>query len=168
MINKINKAWRVIYVASRNEKKVAMQLEEKNIDNYLPLIKTVRQWSDRKKTVELPLLNSYVFVNVVPEEHEEVMRTKCFVNFLRLEGKIAKVSQEEIDRLKQLIELGYTIEARPYNTKHKAGDKIKVSSGPLKGMEGVITRVHGEKYFEVALENIHQNVRVKLPSEILI
>ena len=56
--------WRVLYTKSRQEKKVAACLTEKGIKNYLPTIKTLKQWSDRKKMVEEVLFKSYVFVNL--------------------------------------------------------------------------------------------------------
>ena len=162
------KIWRVIYVASRSEKIVALKLIEKKIHTYLPLIKTMKQWSDRKKIVELPLLSGYVFVQIDPTENEKVMQTKGVVNFVREEGKLAKVREEEIDRLKQLIELGYHVEARGYDKEYKKGDKIKIGSGPLKGLEGYITTEKHGKYFEIILETIKQSIRVNLPEDILV
>ena len=59
-----NKHWYALYVRSHHEKKVHQLLQEKNIKSSLPLIKTVRIWSDRKKKVEVPLFQGYVFVKI--------------------------------------------------------------------------------------------------------
>jgi len=67
--------WFAAYTRSRNEKKVAGELEEQHIEYYLPLIKTIRQWSDRKKKVEVPLINSYIFVRIIEKEYLKVLQT---------------------------------------------------------------------------------------------
>ena len=62
MITDPKKKWHAVYVSSRTEKKITDLLNNKGIEAYVPIIKTMRQWSDRKKMVELPLLNGYVFL----------------------------------------------------------------------------------------------------------
>ena len=66
----MEKKWNAIYVASRQEKKVFDVLQKKGIQSYLPLVKTLRQWSDRKKMVEFPLLPGYVFVCLTNESQK--------------------------------------------------------------------------------------------------
>jgi transcription termination/antitermination protein NusG len=162
------KTWRALYVASRQEKKVFEKLQQKNIESYLPLIKTMRQWSDRKKMIELPLLNGYIFVKTSSAENDSVVQTAGVVNFVRSEGMIAKVREHEIERLKQLIELGYQMEAGSINNNYKEGDKVKIGSGALKNIEGFVVENKEGRHIDVLLESIGQSIRVKLPEEILI
>ena len=142
-------------------------LLEKGIEAYVPIIKTVRQWSDRKKTVQLPLLNGYVFVNISPQESETVVCTPGVVRYVRSEGQIAVVRNDEIARLKQLVELGYQMEASDIIRTYKKGDKVKISSGALKGIEGYVTDAPEGRQIEVLLESIGQCIRVRVPKEIL-
>lgn len=167
MIEK-EKNWHALYVASRQEKKVFEKLQKKNIEAYLPILKTMRQWSDRKKMVEMPLLNGYVFVKIDITQNEKTLQTPGIVNFVRAEGKIAKVREVEIDRLKQLIELGYQMEVNGVKRTYKEGDKIKITSGALKNIEGFVVENKEGRYIDVLLESIGQSIRVKLPEEILI
>ncbi len=162
------KNWHALYVASRQEKKVFEKLQKKNIEAYLPILKTMRQWSDRKKMVEMPLLNGYVFVKIDITQNEKTLQTPGVVNFVRAEGKIAKVREVEIDRLKQLIELGYQMEANGVKRTYKEGDKIKITSGALRNIEGFVVENKEGRYIDVLLESIGQSIRVKLPEEILI
>ncbi len=162
------KNWHALYVASRQEKKVFEKLQQKNIEAYLPIVKTMRQWSDRKKMVEMPLLNGYIFVKIDATQNERTLQTAGVVNFVRAEGKIAKVREMEIDRLKQLIELGYQMEANGIKRNYKEGDKIKITSGALKNIEGFVVENKEGRYIDVLLESIGQSIRVKLPQEILI
>ena len=61
----ITKKWYAIYVKSRHEKVIFSELQKKGIESSLPLMTTIRQWSDRKKKVEVPLFRSYLFVKIV-------------------------------------------------------------------------------------------------------
>lgn len=163
-----NKSWHALYVASRQEKNAMRLLIEKNIEAYAPVVKTMKQWSDRKKMVELPLLNGYVFVKISSTENEKTLQTKGVVNFVRSEGKIAVIRDIEIQRLKQLVELGYQMEAHGIKTDFKQGEKVKIVSGVLKGIEGMVVENKEGKFIDVLLESIGQSIRVKLPEEILI
>ncbi len=167
-INTSIKKWHALYVASRQEKNAMRLLNEKNIEAYTPIVKTMKQWSDRKKMVELPLLNGYVFVNLSPTENEKTLQTKGVVNFVRSEGKIAVVRDIEIQRLKQLVELGYQMETRGIKSDFKQGEKVKIISGVLKGIEGMVVESKEGKFIDVLLESIGQSIRVKLPEEILL
>jgi transcription antitermination factor NusG len=167
MITDPKKKWHAVYVSSRTEKKITDLLNNKGIEAYVPIIKTMRQWSDRKKMVELPLLNGYVFVKINSAENEKVMQTRGVVNFVRSEGKIAVIRDVEIERLKQLVQLGYHLEATSINKKYNEGDKIKISSGVLKGIEGFVVKTKENNQIEVLLESIGQCIRVNLPAELL-
>ncbi|MEI8137738.1 MAG: UpxY family transcription antiterminator, partial [Bacteroidota bacterium] len=168
MINSKIKNWHAIYVSSRTEKKITELLNSKGIEAYVPIVKTMRQWTDRKKMVEMPLLNGYVFVHINLAEKDKVMQTRGVVNYVRSEGKIALIRDVEIDRLKQLVELGYQMEVTGINKKYKEGDKVKISSGVLKGIEGYVVDAGENKQIEVLLESIGQCIRVKLPKELLL
>lgn len=165
---KMKKNWHAVYVSSRQEKKVTEAFQKKGIESYLPLLKTLRNWSDRKKLVELPLLPGYVFVQMQASEKDSVLQTKGVVSFLRCEGKIGIVRNEEIEGLKQLISLGYNLSVFRTEKKLVKGDKIKINSGHLKNIEGFIIEEKGESFFDVYLESVEFNVRVKLPEELLI
>lgn len=166
--NTQNKNWHALYVSSRAEKKVMETLLSKGIEAYVPLVKTMKQWSDRKKMVELPLMNGYVFVNISPSENERTLQTRGVVNFVRLEKKIAVVRDVEIERLKQLIELGYQMEVSSIKQNYMEGDKVKITSGVLKNIEGFVIESNEGKFIEVLLESIGQSIKVRLPEEILI
>ncbi len=160
------KHWHAIYVCSRSEKKVCENLNKKNIEAYVPVVKTIRQWSDRKKKIELPLINGYVFVRINLSEKDKVLQTKSVVNFVKSQGSVASIRDEEIERLNQLVELGYQMEVAPLSRINQ-GAKIKIMSGFLKGIEGIVIDADGDKLIEVLLESIGQCIRVKVPKEII-
>ncbi len=164
----MEKKWYALYVSSRAEKKAAELLQDRGIEAYVPLIKTMKQWSDRKKMVELPLFNGYVFVKILQHENEIVLQTRGVVNFVKSEKKNAVVREIEIESLKQLIALGYQMEANTVKRNYNAGDKVKVISGVLKNIEGYVVENSQERFIEILLESIGQTIKVKLPEEILI
>ncbi len=159
------KNWHALYVNSRAEKKVMETLLHKNIEAYVPIVKVMKQWSDRKKRVEVPLFNGYVFVNSLTSQNDAILQTKGVVNFVRHIGKIAIIREVEIERLKQIVNLGYHIELGGVKQQYKEGDKIKILSGPLKNIEGYVLENNHERFIEVVLESIGQSIKVKLPEE---
>ena len=162
------KHWHAIYVSSRSEKKVCENLNKKSIEAYVPVVKTIRQWSDRKKIVEFPLINGYVFVKINSLEIEKTLQTKGIVNFVRENGKLAIIREVEINRIKQLVELGYHLESDSIFHEIEIGDKVKITSGPLKNIEGYILNSYNGKYLLVQLESIGKSIKVKLPQELLL
>ena len=164
----MQKKWFAIYVNSRSEKKVMESLLSHGIEAYTPIIKTLRQWSDRKKMVELPLLHGYVFVRLSDKEKDPVLQTKGVVSFVKSEGRIAVIREVEIARLKQLVALGYHLETSAISKTYKEGDKVKIVSGMLNGVEGYVVGAGDQKQIEVLLESIGQCIRVRLPKELLI
>ncbi len=134
--------WYVIYTQPRNEKKVADQLEKLGIEVYCPLVKQMKQWSDRKKEVWVPLISSYVFVNIEERKRNKVFEAHGVVRYLFWLGKPAVVRDIEILALKEgLKERISAVEI----TQYKAGDTINIPVGPFKGKEGTIKEVKKNK-----------------------
>lgn len=100
--------WCVIKTRSRWEKKVARLLKQKGIDTFCPLLKAKRQWSDRVKTVEQPLLKSYVFVKVAEDQRTVVRLTEGVVNFVYRNGKPVVVKDRVIQSIRQ-FQLSHTV-----------------------------------------------------------
>ncbi len=135
-----DKNWLVIYTTPRAEKKVNERLEEQGIETYLPLYKTIRQWSDRKKKVELPLFSSYVFVHVSVKERLQVLETDGVVRFLYYLKKPAVVRPKEIDAIKLFLH-----ETEGLKIKVEVGQKVEIASGPMEGVYGEVIRIGKEK-----------------------
>ncbi len=166
VIRQSEKNWYAVYTRSRTEKKVYCRLLEEHIHTFLPMKKTVRQWSDRKKRMEIPLLTSYVFVNVSRFEYEKVLKTDGVVKFVSFEGKAAPIPQKQIDNLVLLANSNAEIEKTIKN--FKSGQRVKVVDGPLKGLNGELV-VHGrKKRFLVRIDHIAQNLLVNIPASLLI
>ena len=137
------KAWYAIYTKPRAEKKVASRLSDRGIDMYCPLKKTMRQWSDRKKMVEIPVFPSYVFVHIEPQERQKVLETPGVVQFVYWLGKPAVIRQLEIDRIREFLEEFSEVQFNPIPV--TPGMRVKIKEGALKENQGVVLEVKNNR-----------------------
>lgn len=158
--------WNVIYTKSRQEKIVAERLESAGYEIYLPLIKVLSQWSDRKKLVSKPLFNSYVFVKNI-SDIERIKTYRGVVGLLKYNNKPAKVQQHEIDTLKSIIKHGYDVSDIGDTSGLEKGSKVMVIGGPLKGNIGELYENPESEWFIINFENIGNSIKVKIPSKLL-
>jgi transcription antitermination factor NusG len=161
-----NVLWYAVYVRSRYEKKVYKHLLEKGLTSFVPLLETIRQWSDRKKKVEEPLIRGYVFVRInYHKEHVKVLETDGVVKFIGI-GKIPSViTERDIEWLKLLTHepdaIGETVASIPI------GKKVRVLAGPFKDLEGVVRKEGREERLVVFFESIMQGVEITILPELL-
>ncbi len=129
-------AWYAVYTRSRGEKKAQQSLQEKGIECYLPLKRELRQWSDRKKWVEMPYIASYLFVKVSPKEYNEVLNEPMISRYVYFNGKAAVIPEWQIELMKRAIASEIEVEFSLHH--YQKGDKIRIDSAPLKGVEGEV------------------------------
>lgn len=130
--------WYALYTESRQEKKVAARLATLGIEVYCPLIIQERQWSDRKKKVEVPLLPSYVFVHLEAHKRELVFQVSGVVRYLYWLGQPAVIKDSEIETLqKWLLDKVVAFEVVGI----QPGSLYEIPSGPFIGQKGIVDKV---------------------------
>ena len=134
--------WFVLYTQPRNEKKVTERLEKLGITAYCPMTIQVRQWSDRKKKVEVPLLNSYVFVQLAEANRKLVFEVPGIVRYLFWLGEPAIVRDEEIKTLQNWLAHDF---AKLEVSALKPGDTIILKEGAFKNQEALIKTISKTK-----------------------
>jgi transcription antitermination factor NusG len=135
-------SWFALYTLPKNEKKVTERLQNLGIEAYCPMVTQVKQWSDRKKKVETPLISSYVFVNLEEKERNKVFDIHGIVRYLYWLGKPAIIQDHEIALLKDSLKgILTSVEVQGV----KPGDSLTISRGPFKGKEGVVSQVEKNK-----------------------
>jgi len=165
-INKGNdEKWYAIYTRPRAEKQVFQRLSESGVETWLPMQKTIRQWSDRKKMVEKPLLSSYIFVKTTPKNFPVVYRTNGVVKFVSFEGQPVSIPQKQIDNLRLLINSNADIEVSSEN--FAKGDSVEVVSGALVGLTGELIKIGTRNRFVVRIDRLDQNLILKIPKAFL-
>lgn len=135
--------------------------------HYLPLVNKLRIWSDRKKWVEMPLFNSYVFVKPTELQRDLVLQVPGVVKYLRYNGKDAEVQEKDIALIQRLIEKGYHIQQQDMTARLEAGDLAEVLDGPFKGEEVEVYYTEEEAYVIVSVEGLSSSYKVNLPREVL-
>lgn len=149
--------WYVLYTKAKQEKKVADGLKQIGIEAYCPMATVVKQWSDRKKKVEVPLLNSYVFVSIAERQRDSVFAVPGIVRYLFWLGKPAVVRDNEIFALQKSLEGVVTsFEVIPLQKK----ELIVIASGPFQGLEGIVTQIN-KSTIQVALQELGFLVSIK-------
>src|SRR6185369_5816505 len=155
--------WYALYTNPRAEKKVYSELNSNGFESYLPLQKTLRTWSDRKKWIETPLFNSYIFIKVnLEKSFYDVLKTHGVVKFVKFGKEIAAIRDSQIADIKLLLSNFDDIEILN-DQLVESGQKVEVIAGPLKGQRGIVTERKGSKYFSIDIEQIGFRMLVSLP-----
>lgn len=137
------KKWFVVYTRPRWEKKVAATLLTKGIENYCPLNKVTRQWSDRKKTVYEPLFKGYVFVSPDQPDKWDIKKTDGIINYVYWLGKPAVVRESELQKIKKFLQEFDDVEITKKAA--EANDVVMIKQGLLMDYKGIIIEVWGNK-----------------------
>ena len=150
--------WYVLYTKPKNEKKVAQQLEQMGINVFCPLKMVIKQWSDRKKKVQEPLFNSYIFVQLHDKDRVKVFDAVGVVRYLFWLGKPAIVRNKEIEILKHWLSGEYkNIETRKY----VPGSIVQIDKGPFMGQNAVVNEQRGKK-LRMQLETLCVEIIIEL------
>ncbi|MCF3109951.1 UpxY family transcription antiterminator [Niabella sp. CC-SYL272] len=149
------KNWYAIYTKPRWEKKVSKLLTDRNIVTYCPLNKVKRKWSDRMKTVWVPLLPSYLFVYIHNAEQQNVRETPGVINFVYIEGKPAIVKDFEVVRIQKFLSEFENVELEPFNPQRN--QRVMINQGILVEEEGRVIDLKNNKV-EVAIESLNYNL----------
>jgi transcription antitermination factor NusG len=139
----IKKTWFAVYTRPRWEKKVAAVLLDKGIENYCPINKVTRQWSDRKKVVLEPVFKGYVFVRLEEDKKWEVKQVNGVLNFVYWLGKPAKIRDEEIDMIRKFLNEfdDVLVEAKGV----VVNSEVRIKQGVMMNYHGVVIEVLGNR-----------------------
>lgn len=156
---RVNKFWHAIYVKSRYEQYVHNKLQEKGIKSSLPLKTVYRQWSDRKKKIQLPLFRGYIFVNIdIQNEKLEVLKTDGVVRFITFGGRFIAIPEKQMYWLGRLL-----LESNIENVqKFPVGCAVEVIMGPFKGMQGWIKKKNTNTRLIVWFDAIMQGISIEI------
>lgn len=143
-INLPEKKWRIVYTRSKWEKKADELLKRSGIVSYCPVVKTVKKWADRKKTIEVPLFTSYIFVHVNHQEQERVLQTDGIVGYVRDFGQTAEISLKDMASVRDLVNNYEDIECINIKS-YKKGDHVIVNDDILFDLGGEVIEVRGKK-----------------------
>ncbi len=137
------KKWYAVYTRPRWEKKVASLLLDKGIENYCPINKVTRQWSDRKKVVLEPVFKGYVFVRLEDDKKWEVKSVHGILNYVYWLGKPAVIRDEEIDLIRKFLNEFNDVQVEAKGL--VINSEVRVKQGVLMNYRGIIVEVLGNR-----------------------
>ena len=129
--------WFALVVRPQHEKAVAEQLQAKELEQYVPLYRSRRRWSDRVKAIDLPLFPRYVFCRFGFEQRLSVLSTPSVLTIVSFGGKPAPVNESELGAVRALVGSGLPVSPWPFL---RAGQRVRIVRGAMTGVEGILVR----------------------------
>lgn len=147
--------WFALYTRSRCEFKSNELLKSQNIITYLPTRKIIKKWSDRKKEIELPLFNSYIFINATEKERILALQQKHIVRCLSDAGRPAVVPDWELENIVKMISISDDIDVIEGLT---IGKEIEIKSGAFKGIKGILLNIENKNKLAISIKLLNRTV----------
>jgi transcription antitermination factor NusG len=151
--------WYAVYTTVRHEKVVAQQFEQRSVEAFLPLYRSVHRWKDRRKLVELALFPGYVFVKIAIEERIRVLQVPGVVSLVGFNGKFPALPETEITALRSGLQNNLYAEPHPYL---RIGKRVRVIRGPMAGAEGILTRKKDRYRVVISIDVLMRSVAVEI------
>lgn len=155
-------AWYALYTMPRTEKKVAERLESRGFSMYLPMYTTIRQWSDRKKKIQLPLIPGIVFINTSLVGLNEALQCAGVVRVVRYLKKPARIRDYEINNLRVLLHEPNSVHLLD-DVDIAEGIPVQVVRGAFFGVIGTCVRRQGRHHLVVSIEALNRQLELTLP-----
>jgi transcription termination/antitermination protein NusG len=155
----LEQRWYAAYTTSNHEKRVAEQLRVREVEHFLPLYESLRRWKDRRVHLQFPLFPGYVFVRMELRDRLRVQQVPGVARLVGFHGELAALPEEEIEALRASLASGLPAEPHPYLTE---GERVRVRSGPLAGLQGILVKKKNKTRFVVSVELIHRAMAVEM------
>jgi len=154
-------SWFAVHTRSKCEKKVATQLSEREINCFLPTVKEVRLWSDRRKVIDQPLFPGYVFVRIPPEDtmRVTVLRTNGVAGFVGIQGQGIPIPDGEIENVQLLLSSKVPYQPYPFL---RVGQKVRIRGGFLDGVEGILAAKNSDRSVVISVDLIQRSLAVRV------
>ncbi|MGA7624830.1 MAG: UpxY family transcription antiterminator [Candidatus Acidiferrales bacterium] len=153
--------WFALQVRARRELGISDQLRSLGYEWFLPLYSCKKRWSDRTKTVQLPLFPGYIFCRFDPLNRLPILKIPGVIQVVGFNRQPVPIDQDEIRAIQVLVASGLPHKPWPYL---KVGDKVRIEAGPLCGLEGSLTEFQGDRQLVLSVTLLRRSVAVKIDS----
>ncbi len=153
--------WYALQTRVNRERVVAQRLEERGVVTFLPVVSEVRKWSDRKKIIQFPLFRNYLFAKLAPSKVDR-LRILCVdgvFGFVGPRGEGTPIPDAEIDAVRAVVDGQRPWTSHPFL---KIGQRVRIKSGALNGVEGILVARSGESSLVVSVEAIQRSMAVRI------
>jgi transcription antitermination factor NusG len=159
------KNWFALYVKPQHEFKAKGELDQLSIQNYLPIVTKLKQWNDRKKKIDEPLLKGYIFIFADEKERLSSLENRCVIKCISDHGRPAKIPEWQITNLQNM--LSHEGDFQVFENLVK-GTNVKIVEGPFKGVQGIVQKTETQNHLAVTIDLLNRSVIVHLPQESVI
>jgi transcription antitermination factor NusG len=154
--------WFALRVKPNYEKPVAVALRGKGFEEFLPLLRSRRQWSDRVKVVDAPLFPGYLFCRLNLEDRMPLLTTPGFLYIVGVGKNPEPVDENEIQAIQSVLRSGLPVTPWP---SLMVGQRVQLKYGPLRGLEGVLTKIANQHRIYVSVTLLKRSISVEVASE---
>ncbi len=151
--------WWAVYTRHQHEKTVVENLSANGVETFLPVYQVVRQWKDRKKHLSLPLFPCYVFVRGSSERRVQVVSAPGVFSIVSIAGHPAPIPASQIDAIRLAVGSSLRVEPHPFL---RCGDWVRIKSGPLTDVEGILIRKKGSYRLILSAELLQKSLAVEV------
>jgi transcription antitermination factor NusG len=154
-------SWYAVQTRARHERVVVQRFRDKGLTTFLPLVTEVRRWSDRQKVLELPLFSCYVFVKIMNtnEDRLRVLSTDSVFDFAGIRRQGTPIPDEQIEAVRTIMEERANWQSHPFL---KIGQRVRIRSGALDGVEGILVARNGRDSLVVSIDLIQRSLAVRI------
>ena len=157
-------AWHALHTRYQHEKAVAEILTHEGFEIFLPLYPAIHQWKDRIKHLSLPLYPCYVFLRGGLDRKLQLLKTPGVHGIVGTAGRPGVIPESEITAIRLAVENTLHIQPHPFL---KCGDRVRIKSGPLLGIEGILVRKHDRYRLVLSVEMLGSSVAVEVDGSIV-
>ena len=160
----MDSAWYALYTRHQHEKVVASLLSGKGFEVFLPLYSTVHRWKDRDKQLSLPLYPGYVFLHDRLEQKLQILMTPGVHSIVGTAGYPEPIPNFEMEAVKRVIDTSWAVAPHPFL---HSGDRVRVTHGPLEGIEGILLRKKNTFRLVLSVEMLRKAVAVEVDTSMV-
>jgi transcription termination/antitermination protein NusG len=159
--SRLDQHWYAAYTCANHEKRVASEIQARDVEHFLPVYSSVRRWKDRRVNLELPLFPGYVFVRLALRDRLRVLQIHSVVRLVGFNGQPVALPDEEMEILRSGISQRLHAAPHPFLT---VGRRVQITNGPFAGLEGVMKRRKSNLRVVLSLNLIQRSIAVDVDS----
>lgn len=153
--------WYALHARARHERTIEQRLQERGVSTFLPMVTEIHRWSDRKKKIQLPLFSGYLFVKLARSKANivSVLGVDGVFRFVGSGGEGTPIPEAQIDAIRALLAGELSWSHHPFL---KIGQRVRIKSGALEGVEGILMARSGEATLVISVDAIQRSLAVRV------
>jgi transcription antitermination factor NusG len=156
--------WFAVHVRTRHETAIASFLEAKGYEQFVPLYKFKKRWSDRIKVLEAPLFPGYLFCRFDPQFRLPILKTPGVIQIIGYNRIPTPIDETEISAIQTVIESGMQTQPWPFL---EVGEHVRIGSGSLRGLDGIVVKMKENHRLVVSVTLLRRSVAVEIDSSLV-